>query len=355
MEQHANAAESVQPMRISDTFAMKQGLMGFAALWIYLFHVWLPVFGAVPVLGRLEEIVKYVGFAGVDLFFFLSGGGLVFSMQKRTVWGFYRRRLERILIPYLILAVCYALVQHWDLLLFLSRVSGVYFYTKNVYGFLWYIPAILTLYLLFPVYYLVFTRSKNKSLFTLLVLVLWFAASILLRNTLREDLYSFTNRLPIFLLGVLCGQKMLEKDDALPRWFPLAMAGALLVGVALAYVTNVQKIEILFPRSNAAFPTLFLTLGIAFLVPWMEKRVVRRKLTALSRFFGFFGGISLSFYCTQELIFGQYQKLFGLHSPVLDNIVLLIAITALSWALNWLTAKILLLLQKRPHPESIPT
>ena len=350
MEQLTPSSGSVQPMRISDTFAMKQGLMGFAALWIYMFHVWLPVFGGVPVLGRLEALVKYVGFAGVDLFFFLSGGGLVFAIQKRSLWGFYGRRLERILIPYLILAVCYALVQHWDILLFLSRISGVYFYTKNVYGFLWYIPAILTLYLLFPAYYFAFSRSKRKTIFTFLALALWFVASILLKNTLREDLYSFTNRIPVFLLGVLCGQKMMEQDDALPRWFPLTMAGALALGVVLAYITNVRKIEILFPRSNAAFPTLFLTLGIAFLVPWFSRRVIRRELPLLKRFFGFFGSISLAFYCTQELVFGLYQRVFQLHSPILDNIALFAIITALSVALNWLTAKILFLCKKKPRP-----
>ncbi|MEZ4508668.1 MAG: hypothetical protein R2881_03165 [Eubacteriales bacterium] len=56
-------------------------------LWIFVFHVWQPMLGAVPVLWRLESIIKYVGFAGVDIFFFLSGGGLVFLDSKRKRLG----------------------------------------------------------------------------------------------------------------------------------------------------------------------------------------------------------------------------------------------------------------------------
>jgi len=342
MEQHpSDLSRSMQPMRIADTFAMKQGLMGFAALWIYVYHVWLPLFGGVPVLGRMESIVKYVGFAGVDLFFFLSGGGLVFSIQKGTIWRFYRRRLERILIPYLIVAVCYALVQHWSVPLLLSRISGVYFYTKSMYGFLWYVPAILTFYLLFPAYYFFFSRSRNGTRFTIIVLALWLALSILLKNVLREDLYGLTNRIPIFLIGVLCGQKMKDGDDALPRWFPLVSGGLLLLGVLLSYLTNVLKVEILFPVSNAAFPNILLTLGIAFLVPWVAKRVIKRDLPPLKRFFGFFGTISFTFYCTQELLFNLYERTIGFHNPVLDNLILFIVITAASLLLNWISGLLL--------------
>ncbi len=335
MENHSvQATPPAQPIRISDTFALKQGLMGFAALWIFVFHVWQPMLGAIPVLGRLESIIKYVGFAGVDIFFFLSGGGLVFSMQKGSVWRFYKRRMERILIPFLIMAVCYALYQHWSVGLFFARISGFYFYTKNMYGFLWYVPAILTLYLFFPAYYALFSRSKHRSLFLFVVLTVWLALSILLKNTLREDLYGFTNRIPIFLIGVYCGQKMKDGDDILPRWFPLAAGIMLLDGVFLAYLTNVMKMELLFPVANAAFPNMLLTLGIVFLVPWFTKRVIRRELSPIQKFFGFFGSISLAFYCTQELLYYIYRDVIGLNHPALDNLALILLITAASLILS---------------------
>lgn len=354
MEQQSSPAVSAtKPMKISDTFALKQGFMGFAALWIYIYHVWLPVFGGVPVLGRLEAIIKYVGFSGVDLFFFLSGGGLVFSIQKGSVLRFYQRRLERIVIPYLLIGICYALLNSWSVLLFLSRISGVYFYTKSMYGFLWYVPAILTFYLLFPAYYYFFSRAKNRTLFTVIVLSVWLALSILLKNTLREDLYGFTNRIPIFLIGVYCGQRMQDKNDTLPRWFPLLSAALLLGGIALSYLTNVLKVEILFPVSNACFPNILMTLGIMFLVPWVIRRVIRREISPLKRFFNFFGTISLTFYCTQELLLRLYERFFGFHNPIVDNLILFAVITLLSYLLYRLVELILRLLKGKPAQPTI--
>ncbi|NLI55014.1 MAG: acyltransferase [Clostridiales bacterium] len=324
-------------MYISDTFSMRQSLMGFAALWIYLYHVWIPILGGVPVLGQLETTLKYVGFSGVDIFFFLSGGGLVFSMSSRSVWGFYKRRLERILIPFLVAGIGFAIVRQWNVLTFLSYISGYRFYTKTIYGFLWYVPAILTLYLFFPLYYRFFSRSKRKTVFTAAVLAVWLTASILLKNTMREDLYGFTNRIPIFLLGVLCGEKMKEKSDRLPACTPALIMGILALGVVLSYLTNVLKVEILFPASNACFPNILITLGIVFLTPWLKKNVVKRELPVLSKFLRFFGAMSLEFYCLQELLLRVYGDLFGFHNAVWDNLLLFLFISALSYALKLLS------------------
>lgn len=324
-------------MYISDTFRMRQSLMGFAALWIYMYHVWIPMFGGVPVLGRLETMLKFVGFTGVDLFFFLSGGGLVFSISKHTVPEFYKRRLERILIPLLVAGVGFAIVKQWDFLTFLSYISGYRFYTVSIFKFLWYMPAILTLYLFFPLYYRFLSRSKSKTVFTLTVLCVWLILSILLKNTMREDLYSFTNRIPIFLLGVLCGEKMKEQNDLLPAGTPALAAAVFALGVLLSYLTNIRHVEILFPVANACFPNIFITLGIAFLIPWAMKNIVRRELKPLSRFLRFFGAMSLEFYCLQELLLRVYGDLFGFRSALIDNILLFVLITGLSYVLRLLT------------------
>jgi peptidoglycan/LPS O-acetylase OafA/YrhL len=224
-----------------------------------------------------------------------------------------------------------------------------------MYGFLWYVPAILTLYLLFPAYYALFSRSKNKSLFLLIVLAIWLALSILLKDTLRGDLYGFTNRIPIFLIGVYCGQKMKDGDDVLPRWFPLAAAGMLLLGIFLAYLTNVMKLELLFPVSNAAFPNMLLTLGMAFLVPWVSKRVIRRELPLARKFFGFFGTISLAFYCTQELLYYVYRDVVGLNHPALDNLALIVLITAASLLLSKVSDWLLQLFKRiSPSKKIVP-
>ncbi|MEZ4508667.1 MAG: hypothetical protein R2881_03160 [Eubacteriales bacterium] len=193
------------------------------------------------------------------------------------------------------MAVCYALYALERRLIFRAHIR-VYFYTKSTW-----LPLVCArdpdaVSVVPRVHYALFSRSKHKSLLLFIVLAVWLALSILLKNTLREDLTPASpNRIPIFLIGVYCGQRMKDGDDILPRWFPIAAGVMLLLGVFLAYLTNVMKMELLFHVSNAAFPNLLLTLGIVFLVPGFAKRVIRRELSPVKTFFGFFGSISPRF------------------------------------------------------------
>ena len=137
-------------------------LMGIAALLIYVYHIWNPVLGKVPVIGQVELFIKNAGYSGVDLFFFLSGIGLNFAIDKGTVFGFYGRRLKHILIPFWVTGVAYAIVKHWTFRQLIANITGYNFVTESMYSYLWFVPAIAILYLCFPLYYWLFKKSRNK-------------------------------------------------------------------------------------------------------------------------------------------------------------------------------------------------
>ena len=42
-------------------------LMGLAAIWIYLFHEWIPLAPNIPIIGFIENFIKQIGFFGVDI------------------------------------------------------------------------------------------------------------------------------------------------------------------------------------------------------------------------------------------------------------------------------------------------
>ena len=61
-------------------------LLGLAARWVALFHSYSLDFFASPLLNRLHLVgvlnrVREAGNCGVDIFLFLSGLGLYFSME----------------------------------------------------------------------------------------------------------------------------------------------------------------------------------------------------------------------------------------------------------------------------------
>lgn len=70
-------------------------IMGFAALWILYFHSYALIFKSIPILGEIEEFIRKIGFCGVDIFFFLSGIGLTFSIKKYSIKEFYYKRIKR--------------------------------------------------------------------------------------------------------------------------------------------------------------------------------------------------------------------------------------------------------------------
>ena len=54
--------------------------MGFATLWILMFHVYIPVLGRYDRLLAIESFIKRIGFCGVDIFLIASGIGLVHAI-----------------------------------------------------------------------------------------------------------------------------------------------------------------------------------------------------------------------------------------------------------------------------------
>ena len=80
-------------------------IMGISCLWIFLFHVWVPLLGDVAYLGKFEFYFLRMGYVGVDIFFLLSGIGLVYSISKHSLSVYYYRRIKRILISFLLAGI----------------------------------------------------------------------------------------------------------------------------------------------------------------------------------------------------------------------------------------------------------
>lgn len=97
----------------NDINKYRTAIMGFAALWIYFYHEqgyeWCHVYFSPQIVSRLLYFIKRLGFCGVDIFLLLSGIGLVYAIEKSSIGTFYRRRLERVFVPFVILGVCTAL------------------------------------------------------------------------------------------------------------------------------------------------------------------------------------------------------------------------------------------------------
>lgn len=288
-------------------FKYRGALMGLAALWILATHEWQMISEPDTLLYSIEFFIKRIGFGGVDIFLFLSGMGMVYSLEKNNLKKFYYNRFKRIFVPFWIMAIVVAVIDRWGIVSFLKVITGYAFLKINIYTFLWFVPAIVILYLFVPLYYKFLKKAKNKGLFIASTIEVWLLLSLLLSIVIREDLYGFTNRIPIFVMGVyigwLCKQNVIELKRG--SWIFLIIT--LTLGLYLAYQTNINGMALIVPVSNCCIPNFLISISISLLFAKGMDVLMFGKHTKIfaviiEKILSFFGMMSLEFYCVQEWI-----------------------------------------------------
>lgn len=310
----------------------RRPIMGLSALWILAFHFWIYVAEAGTKASEIEQFIKVIGFCGVDIFLMLSGIGLTYSIKKTGLGGFYYNRIKRVFLPLFIIGVYRAVTEEWPLDMFFKNVFFINFYTYFMYSFLWFGTAIMTLYLAFPLYHKIF--QKNPTLVTVIALELWLLLTVYFRDTMRNDLFGFTNRIPIFVIGVYFGWLTQNKKVkfTIPMWCMIGLSSVL--GLYFAYLSNFLGYEFIVPVSNCCIPNMLIAISLPFLIAKLIDILLKVKYVkyigiALVKFLSFYGLFSLELYCVQELISPKVLEKLGPECPPMRaNVALLAASTA---------------------------
>lgn len=281
----------------------RTAIMGFAALCICFLHEWKLVFGDVEFLRRPEEFVHWMGLSGVDIFFFISGMGLTYSIGKRKLSDFYFQRLKRVLFPFVIVAIIRALYEKWTFMQFLGNVTGYNFFAKDVYSLLWFVPAIVILYLLFPFYYKLFQKSSNKVIFTINVIMIWLILLVVFEKHIRQDLSTYFNRIPGFIMGVLFGWLSQNKKIEFTKSTWVMIFIAFISGTYSCYMILYSGAA--YNHTIISISNMMMSIPLIFLVAGALEMISRSKYgksvsKVLCTVLNFFGVMSLELYCVQE-------------------------------------------------------
>lgn len=137
-------------------------LMGLATIFIIVFHSSIYVKDI-----TILQSLKNIGDFGVDMFLFLSGIGLYFSYTKdRNKVKFYKNRFIRIMPYYIPIAIVwymfYNIVFEGDIQRSLIDISTLGFWIHGNMC-MWYISAILVLYLITPYYIDLMKKTKANN------------------------------------------------------------------------------------------------------------------------------------------------------------------------------------------------
>ena len=312
--------------------AQRSGLFGAAILWIMLFHSslsmdWPPL-----------HLIKSTGYAGVDVFFLLSGIGLFYSMEKDpSPRSFYKKRAVRVLLPFLLVALVYGGIRWaagqitgWQFLEELTLLS----YWKRGDATYWFIAAILVFYAVYPLLYRVISQ-RRYGIWGLLLAAAFALAWLLYQNQpLFYRLNGFVFRIPVFLIGCFLA-------PAVKSGKPLPTAPTLLLSALTALVCWFRWVicpgSVWFLRMY-----LFIPLSISLTVFGSVVLSFVRKESIFQRFLLFFGGMTLELYLLHEkLLSFLTQWVFPNHAGTweINGLAFLLTVAG-AWCLHRLCSAI---------------
>ena len=208
-------------------------LMGISILMVLLCH------------ARMEEVplpniflnLLGLGNKGVDIFFFLSGVGIFYSLEKRqydslsnqSLFSWYFQRLKRIFIPYLLIEstywIWYCVHNGLGIASFLYYISMLSFWNEHVGA--WFLALIVPLYIISPFLYLI-QNNRFKYIILLFLILIVLLISIIphsnagnYQNSIFANIQYCCERIPCYLVGFFIGDMVKKHDKIIWYWLLL--------------------------------------------------------------------------------------------------------------------------------------
>lgn len=183
--------------------------MGISILWIICYHFYLVTQSFFDENLYFLKLLFRNGYVGVDVFFILSSYGLCCSLERSSIRKYYKKIFFRIIPIYVIFLVVCKFLLHidkgffYDSFLQMSSLSifNTQFTKPVSMGGEWFVPAIINLYIVFPIIYKVIKLILNKYSYGGYVVII---LSILSTEFLRDYISpNYVVRFPIIVCGVL--------------------------------------------------------------------------------------------------------------------------------------------------------
>ena len=309
--------------------------MGFAIIWIFMLHS-----------GRtgnsIWDAVRFYGWSGVDIFFFLSAIGLCYSLNNNSnVKEFYKRRIYRILPTWMIVLLAVHLMglvcNHFlpklpfyvpdTILKCFTWYTGIGFWVSDFvtgkgWYYEWYVPALLIFYLFTPFLY------KKRRWVLIAILGSFLVIGFLFNdNKILHHLHFFYLRIPIFVLGLLYYRLITYEDN---KVFNKNIIFSFVIGIGFLICNLLLNINV--PKEHVA---LFLCPPFLIVISFLIRN------TYINSFLSFLGGISLELYLIHLYRRPHYLVSFVFENKFIVIVVSFIICTILAALLQRIVARVI--------------
>ena len=284
-------------------FKYRNLIYGLAAIWIVFYHVHTKYKLGIPVISPIINMGKM----GVDVFLLLSAVGLSYSIEKNDTKTFYKNRLKRTFVTYLLIAGPFIVWKYFisqsitpmtvpNFALELSTLS--YFWTKEgTYPF-WYVPCILFFYALYPVLYRLYKKNKLYIAGLIVLSIITEILLVLINSPIITVTERTFSRIPIFLVGILLSDCVKREKKITTPWV-IASFVILAVTMVIYPVTNLYRIHTVLVRYCYGIMAIALIIFGAFIIELIKKF---KATDVFIKTFSFFGAISLEIYIVHVAI-----------------------------------------------------
>lgn len=265
----------------------KKTIMTFSALLILIFHLWINITNF-----QIEVFIRQLCVIGVDLFFFISAYSIA-KKEKIDYKIFIVDRFIKIYLKFIIFAIIGAIYFKWSIIRFIKIILGIELFIRGGGSFLWFIPAIMIIYMILPLYIKVDSKHPKITSFVTILVYLIISISISLFTT-YSSIFILTNRIPIILLGYYFAKyNVMEylNNNKIKYW--IVTITIIILGIIISYLVYINHFKVSW------FKDLFYILFIPFsigLVLLLDK-IKANKISIL------ISSITLELYAIQ-MIFG---------------------------------------------------
>ena len=326
-----------------------KNLQGLAALGVICHHLSQPPQNGGPMdaLGQMQ-LFREIGFCFVAIFFFVSGYGLLKSLESKPNYldKFLRRRVLPIVVCFYVMNLFYIAfhlflgtnmpVSEW-----VCKITGVALLNDNA----WFVPVIVVMYLAFYAAFKGEENGKRAFAFVFVVIALqvgWFMFNKHFPWWLGErDWWKkpgalfmapwykrpvalwyegewWVNSTIAFFVGMLFARNEKNIFEFLKRaWIVKFVVSILLFAAAFAfkiflYTKNIHY-WLEFGGDNSTLPrALAFCADTSMVITWLLFLcLLRMKIWTKNRVFEFWGNHSLEFYLMQAIPLRAFSILFG--------------------------------------------
>lgn len=265
----------------------KKTIMAFSAILILIFHLWINVTDT-----RIEIFLRQLSVIGVDIFFFVSS----YSLGKRKnieYKSFIKNRFQKVYLKFIILSIIGMFIFNWNIKKFITIILGIELLTKGGGSFLWFLPGIMLMYIILPLY--IKLDSKHPKIAPLIVIASEIFLTIIISCfTNYQEIFILTNRIPIILLGYYFAKHhIFEYLKTTKKRYWLTTIITLTLGIIISYLVNIYHFRLDWFKD--VFYILYIPLIIGFIL--LIDSIKENKISKL------IGSITLELYGIQ-MIFG---------------------------------------------------